>query len=66
MQTGHKSRFVFARLLFPALLAACLAFLPAARVHASAEDQMDQAVALSKAWMAQIDAGKYEDSYTIT
>lgn len=33
---------------------------------ASAEDQVDQAVAVSKNWVAQIDAGKYEESYSFT
>jgi len=36
------------------------------RVHASAEDQVDQALSASKAWVAQIDAGKYDESYAFT
>ncbi|HEX4139997.1 MAG TPA: DUF4019 domain-containing protein [Candidatus Methylacidiphilales bacterium] len=61
MQTGYKIGFVRFRLLFSA---ACLALLAALRVQASAEGEVDQAVAASKAWVAQIDAGKYEDSYS--
>lgn len=66
MQTGHKIGFVPFRLLLTALLAACFAFLAQARGYASAEDQVNQAIALSKSWMAQIDSGDYEDSYGFT
>ena len=34
------------------------------RVHASAQDETNQAVAAAKSWVEQIDAGKYEDSYS--
>jgi len=46
-------------------LAAVSGFLFAAmpKVLASAEDQIDNALAASKAWVAQIDAGQYEESY---
>jgi len=46
-------------------LAAISGFFFAAmpKVLASAEDQIDNALAASKAWVAQIDAGQYEDSY---
>jgi hypothetical protein len=46
-------------------LAAIFGFILAAmpKVLASAEDQIDSALATSKAWVAQIDAGKYDDSY---
>jgi len=60
MPTGHKNRFVCFLLLLLLAVAAPL------RVHASASDQIDQAVNVSKAWVAQIDAGKYDDSYAIT
>jgi hypothetical protein len=53
---------VFKSVLF---LAAILSFIFAAapKVLASAEDEIDSALAASKAWVAQIDAGKYDDSY---
>jgi hypothetical protein len=60
MPTGHKNRFV--RFLFPVLLA----LLAPLRVHASASQQIDQAVNASKAWISEIDAGKYDDSYSFT
>ena len=60
MQTGHKTRFV--RFLVPVLLA----LLAPLRVHASASDQIDKAVNASKDWVTQIDAGRYDDSYTFT
>src|SRR5271155_651357 len=63
MQTGYKIGSFRFRLLFTA---ACLALFAVLRAHASAEGQVDQAVAASKAWVAQIDAGKYEDSYSFT
>jgi hypothetical protein len=46
-------------------LAAVCGFLFAAmpKVLASAEDQIDNALVASKAWVAQIDAGQYEESY---
>jgi hypothetical protein len=64
MQTGFK--FASARFLFPALLAACFVYLAAFRAQASAENQVDQAIAVSKAWIEQIDAGRYDDSYGFT
>jgi hypothetical protein len=66
MQTGHKIGFVRSRLLVLATFAACFALLAAVRVHASAEGEVDKALAASQAWVAQIDAGKYDDSYTFT
>ena len=47
------------------VLAGILCFLFAAtpNVLASAEDQIDNALVVSKAWMAQIDAGQYNESY---
>ena len=45
-------------------ITACL--LESGPARASAENKVDQAVALSRAWVAQIDAGKYEDSYGFT
>jgi len=47
-------------------IAACVAGLFPARVSASAENQIEQAVTASRAWVAQIDAGKYDDSYNFT
>jgi hypothetical protein len=38
-----------------------LATMP--KALASAEDQIDQALVASKAWVAQIDAGQYDESY---
>ena len=48
------------------LLFLAAVFLIAGRVDAvaSAEDQIDEAVATSKNWVTQIDAGKYEESYS--
>ena len=50
----------------PALFLAglfCFLFAAMPRLHASAEDQIDNALVVSKAWVAQIDAGQYEESY---
>ena len=44
-------------------LAAVFLFAGKPDAVASAEDQIDQAVAASKNWVMQIDAGKYEESY---
>jgi hypothetical protein len=41
----------------------CLFFATMPKVLASAEDQIDNALATSKAWVAQIDAGQYDESY---
>ena len=41
----------------------CFLFATMPKVLASAEDQIDNALAASKAWAAQIDAGQYEESY---
>lgn len=41
----------------------CLFFASMPKVFASAEDQIDNALAVSKTWMALIDAGQYDDSY---
>jgi hypothetical protein len=52
--------------LRPSLLAALVAFLSLAApagALASAENQSDQALAAAKAWIGQIDSGKYDDSY---
>jgi len=43
----------------------CLSFATTPNAQASAEDQLDQAVATSKSWIAQIDAGQYDESYTV-
>jgi len=43
---------------------ACWLFAATSDARASAEDQIDQAEAVSKAWVAQIDAGQYDDSYS--
>jgi hypothetical protein len=48
-------------ILLASVLCGLLSTMP--RVHASAEDQIDNALAVSKTWVAQIDAGKYDDSY---
>jgi hypothetical protein len=60
----HKIAPVGARPLFVVTLVACLVLTAALRLHASASDQIDKAVALSQAWVAQIDAAKYDDSYS--
>lgn len=41
----------------------CLLFVAMPKVFASAEDQIDAALTASKAWVAQIDAGQYDESY---
>jgi hypothetical protein len=42
----------------------CLFLAVTAKVHASAEDQIDNGLIVAKAWVAQIDAGKYDESYS--
>jgi hypothetical protein len=42
---------------------ACLVVVAASQAFASAEDQIDSALTVSKAWVAQIDAGNYDESY---
>jgi len=42
----------------------CLLFAGMPQAHASAENQIDAALAASKGWIAQIDAGQYDDSYS--
>jgi hypothetical protein len=55
MHTGHKTAF----------LLALLACLSAPFAHASTASQsVDQALAAAKAWVMEIDAGKYDDSYS--
>jgi hypothetical protein len=51
---------------FTSLLAAvfCIVLATAPRALASAEDQIDNGLTASKAWVSQIDAGHYEDSYS--
>ena len=53
------------RFVFPFLVAAALVLLFAAmpRSFGSAEDHVADALTASKNWIAQIDAGCYEDSY---
>ena len=41
----------------------CLLFAATPKVFASAEDQIDEALAASKTWVALIDAGQYDESY---
>lgn len=41
----------------------CFLFTAMPQVLASAEDQIDNALLVSKAWVAQIDAGQYDESY---
>jgi hypothetical protein len=48
-------------LLFTALV--CFLFATMPKVLASPEDKIDEAVGASKGWVAQIDAGQYDDSY---
>ena len=43
---------------------ACLLIAATPHALASAEDQIDAAVTASKAWVSQIDAGQYDDSYS--
>jgi hypothetical protein len=52
----------FKSTVFIAILAG-LIFAPAPHLFASAEDEVDGALAASKTWTAQIDAGQYDDSY---
>ena len=50
----------------PALFLAgilCLLFATMPKALASAEDQIDNALVASQAWVAQIDAGQYDESY---
>ncbi|HEV3272954.1 MAG TPA: DUF4019 domain-containing protein [Candidatus Methylacidiphilales bacterium] len=42
---------------------ASLLFAAAPKALASAEEHLDDSLAVSKAWMAQIDAGQYDESY---
>jgi hypothetical protein len=42
----------------------CLLFAAMPKVVASAEDHIDDSLVASKAWLAQIDAGQYDESYT--
>jgi hypothetical protein len=55
-----------APLLVILAIAVCLTVTAPTQARASAEDQIDQAVVASKAWVSTIDAGKYEDSYDFT
>jgi hypothetical protein len=48
-------------LLLAVVLGLFFAAMP--KALASAEDQIDGALVASKAWIAQIDAGQYDDSY---
>ena len=41
----------------------CLFIAATPKAFASAEDQVDSALVASQAWVAQIDAGQYDDSY---
>jgi hypothetical protein len=41
----------------------CFLFAAAPRGFASAEDHIDDATVVSKNWVAQIDAGRYDESY---
>ena len=66
MIQGYKNNPVRIRLPFVFAFVACFALTAAVRVHASAEEQIDRAVAVSQAWVGQIDSGKYEDSYSFT
>jgi len=54
---------VFKPLFFLAAIF-CLLFASTPNARASAEDQIDNALVVSKAWVAQIDAGQYDDSYS--
>ena len=50
----------------PALFLAgilCLFFATTPKALASAEDQIDNALVVSKTWVSQIDAGQYDESY---
>src|SRR5450631_4446706 len=50
----------------PALLLVgicCLLFISAPKARASAENEVDSALTASKAWVGQIDAGQYDESY---
>jgi hypothetical protein len=62
----NKMKLIRPRLLLFIISATSLVFATSFRAQASAEDQVDQAVAISKTWVSQIDAGKYEDSYSFT
>jgi len=61
MKSSRQSLWVI--LLFAAAL-----LLVAGRLNAvaSAEDQIDEAVAASKNWVTQIDTGRFEESYSFT
>jgi hypothetical protein len=66
MWHGQKMKWVPGRIRLPLLLAAFLACGAMQRAPASAEDQVDQAVAAARAWISQIDGGKYDESYAFT
>jgi hypothetical protein len=45
------------------IIVLCTGYASALQIFASAEDQVDSALVVSKTWVAQIDAGNYDDSY---
>jgi hypothetical protein len=55
-------RLLFKSALFLAGIA-CLLVAATPKALASAEDHIDDSLVASKAWMAQIDAGQYDESY---
>jgi len=61
MKSGRL--LVFKPLFFFAAIF-CLLSAATPNARASAEDQIDNALVVSKAWVAQIDAGQYDDSYS--
>jgi hypothetical protein len=63
---GQKMKSICVHFRFLLAIAVFVTIAVSSPVFASAEDQVDQAVSASRAWVAQIDAGKYDDSYTFT
>ena len=41
----------------------CVLFVAMPKAHASSEDHLDSALVASTQWLAQIDAGQYDESY---
>ena len=65
MLHGQNVKSIRAHLPLLLNIAAFLAFTPAC-AHASAEEQVGQAITASLAWVGQIDSGKYDESYSFT
>jgi hypothetical protein len=60
MKSSHLQRSSF---LAPLAGIACLFFAASPQAIASAEDQIDPGLSVSKNWVSEIDDGRYEQSY---